>query len=58
MTLTPSNLFHTPDDLNELMDWLDQHDVEARVHLYTAAMMAWNLATKLTASSETDEEVK
>jgi hypothetical protein len=55
-TLTPTNLFHTPENLDELMCWIERHSPEDRAHLYTAAMMTWNLAAKLTAPA-TGEEV-
>jgi len=54
MTLTPVNMFHTPADMAELQGWIERHSPQDRAHLYTAAMMAWNLAAKLTAPA-TDE---
>lgn len=50
MTLKPCDLFHTPSDMTELQDWIERHSPEDRAHLYTAAMMAWNLAAKLTST--------
>ena len=55
MTLTPVSLFHTPADMDELQSWIERHSPEDRAHLYTAAMMAWNLAAKLTATPEVTE---
>ena len=52
-TLTPTNLFHTPENLDELMRWIERHSPEDRAHLMTAAMMTWNLASKLTAPEVT-----
>lgn len=52
-TLKPSNMFHTPESLDELMAWVERHSPEDRAHLYTAVMMTWNLAAKLT--TPTDE---
>jgi len=46
--LKPSNMFHTPEDWDALTDWINRHPREDRIHLITAAMMAWNLAAKLT----------
>ena len=54
-TLTPTNLFHTPENLDELMRWIERHSPEDRAHLMTAAMMTWNLAAKLTAPVTADE---
>jgi hypothetical protein len=43
-------MFHTPADTEELCRWIDQLPTAGGVRLtaYTAAMMAWNLAAKLT----------
>jgi hypothetical protein len=38
------NLFHTPYDWDELMDWVNRHSKSERPHLLTAAAMGWNLA--------------
>ena len=46
--LTPNNMFHTPDSWKEVVDWIEAHPREDRIHLYTAAVMAWNLAAKIT----------
>lgn len=54
MKLTPSNFFHTPENLDELMRWIERHSSEDRAHLMTAVMMTWNLAAKLT-DPATDE---
>lgn len=45
-------LFHTPDDWDELMTWIHRHSPEDRAHLTTAAAMAWNLAAKLIEDGE------
>ena len=42
------NMFHTPKTWNELEAWIQAHNSEDRIHLYTAAMMAWNLAASCT----------
>lgn len=52
--LTPHGMFHTPDDWDALNAWIERHPPADRIHLITAAMMAWNLAAKLTAPA-TDE---
>ena len=46
--LEPHGFFHTPSDWAEITDWIERHAPEDRIHLMTAAMMAWNLAAKLT----------
>ena len=40
-------MFHTPKDMGELEDWLSRLSGSERVVATTAAMMAWNLASKL-----------
>jgi len=42
----PINLFHTPNDWDEIMKWINAHNKEDIAHLTTAAAMAWNLAAK------------
>jgi len=50
--IKPVGLFHTPEDWDELMNWIHKHSPEDRAHLTTAAAMAWNLAAKLTKDGE------
>ena len=45
--ITPLNLFHTPEDWDELMAWIHQHNNKDKAHLTTAAAMAWNLSAKI-----------
>lgn len=45
--LESHGLFHTPASAKELENWIERHNAEDRIHLYTAAGMAWNLAVKL-----------
>ena len=54
--LTPNNMFHTPESWKEVVDWIELHSKEDRVHLYTAAVMAWNLAAK--ASGDLVKEIE
>ena len=54
MMIEPINLFHTPENWDELMEWIHAHNAEDKAHLTTAAAMAWNLAAKL---SEKDDAV-
>ena len=53
--LQPHGLFHTPEDWPELERWINLHTPDERTHLFTAAIMAWNLAAKLT-NEVTDEK--
>ena len=53
--IEPCNLFHTPKDLKELENWIELHNPEERIHLYTAAYMAWNLAAKLSTWSKPND---
>ncbi len=48
MKIAAQELFHTPADWKELHDWIDAHSPEDRAHLTVAAVMAWNLAAKIT----------
>jgi hypothetical protein len=40
-------LFATPKSWDELQAWIEGHSPEERAHLYTAACMAWNLASSI-----------
>ena len=46
-TITKMALFATPKNIEALQDWIEAHPPEERVHLWTAAGMAWNLAAEL-----------
>jgi len=46
--LKPCNLFHTPDSFQEIEKWIELHNAEEKIHLYTAAYMTLNLCAKLT----------
>ena len=54
--LQPVGLFHTPDSVDELQDYLAQFTGTDAVLANTAAFMAWNLCAKLT--NTTDEEAE
>jgi hypothetical protein len=41
------DLFHTPENMESLQNWIELHNGADKIHIYTAAMMAWNLASKL-----------
>ena len=51
--IEPINLFHTPKDWDELMEWILAHNAKDQAHLVTAAAMAWNLAAKETNNEDT-----
>jgi len=50
--LTPSNLFHTPSDQEELITWINNHPADSRATLVTVMGMTWNLAAKLVAEEQ------
>ena len=48
--LQPVGLFHTPESVDELQDYLAQFTGADAVLANTAAFMAWNLAARLTST--------
>ena len=46
------NLFHTPLDWNELIDWINRHPKDDRPPLITAAGQGYNLAISLNQKEE------
>ena len=54
-TLTPSPMFHTPDEWKEVVDWIEAHPPEDRIHLWTAAGMTWNLAASIVNTGVTED---
>jgi len=45
--LKPAAMFNTPKDWDELEKWINLHsNMHERLHVMTAACMAWNLACK------------
>lgn len=48
MSIKPMNLFHTPQDWDELQLWIDSIASCDKIIVLTAAAMAWNLAAKQT----------
>jgi hypothetical protein len=52
--IKPNEMFHTPKSWDEVASWIELHRKEDRVHLYTAALMTWNLAAK-TVNKETED---
>ena len=56
MKIEAQGMFHTPKDFDELFLWIDSHSREDRAHLYTAAMMSWNLAASITSAPDREGE--
>ena len=47
VNLKPAAMFNTPKDWDELEKWINLHsNMHERLHIMTAACMAWNLACK------------
>jgi len=46
MAIKKLGFVNTPDDWEALEAWIAKHPSEDRVHLWTAAGMAWNLAVQ------------
>jgi len=45
--MEPVQLFNTPENWGELNKWIELHsNYHERMHVMTAAYMAWNLACK------------
>ena len=51
--IKPCNLFHTPEDMDELEQYLANFSGGEAIAARVSAMMAWNLACKLTAPEVT-----
>lgn len=54
MTIKPIGLFYTPNDWDDLMEWIDGHVPEERSHILVGACMSWNLACRIV--NETQQE--
>lgn len=52
MQIKPMEMFNTPEDWMMIEEWIMAHSPEDRIHLWTAAGMAWNLAAALTKETE------
>jgi len=48
LMIKPCNLFHTPADMHELENYLDNFTGSEAIAARVSAMMAWNLACRLT----------
>ena len=46
VNIKPNKFFNTPDDWDALEAWINLHYGHERLHVMTAACMAWNLACK------------
>ena len=55
MKIQPNNLFHTPQDSQELFDWINQLSGSERVIAFTASGMTWNLAAKIIQHQEEEQ---
>lgn len=58
MKIKENRLFHTPETMKEVVDWIEKHSPSEKVHLYTAAMMTWNYLAKATNSEVQPPDVK
>ena len=56
MRIKSVELFHTPKNLDELIDWIERHSIEDRAHLWTVAGMTWNLAVSIANKEEKDND--
>ena len=54
MQIQEVGMFHTPESWDEPHEWIERHTGHEKAHVMTAAVMAWNLAAKIT--KETDKE--
>lgn len=42
MRIAKNEMFHTPADMDYVMEWINRHNPDDRPHLITAMMMTWN----------------
>ena len=54
VNIKPNKFFHTPDDWDALEAWINLHYGHERLHIMTAACMAWNLACKYVNDENSD----
>lgn len=48
LNIEPAIMFNTPENWRELNKWIMAHsDPQERIHIMTAACMAWNLACSI-----------
>ena len=55
MKIAEMGLVVTPDTWEDVDNWIALHAPEDRIHLYTAAFMAWNYACKVVDMDELDK---
>jgi len=46
--LAENQLFTSPSSYEHIENWIEKHPGEDKIHLYTASIMTWNLASNLT----------
>lgn len=39
MQLAKNEMFHTPEEIEYVWDWIERHNGAEKIHLYTAVMM-------------------
>ena len=54
-TISPVNLWHTPEDMDELTNIIEAMSGAEKVAAWHGAMLAWNLAAKITNPTTNDE---
>jgi len=48
MNIKEETMFRTPDNVEEIQNWIELHNTDEKAHLYVAMMMTWNyLASKV-----------
>ena len=52
------NIYHTPQDWDEMVRWVNMHAPNQRIPLMKATGMSWNLACKFAAENEQTEEIR
>ena len=50
-----SGLFHTPANLKEVQEWIEEHSPQEKLHLYTAMQMTANFYASLIAQMKCSE---
>ena len=55
MKIKPVDMFATPNSWKEVEEWIERHMPEERAHLYTAAIMTWNLACKIVNEEQSND---
>lgn len=59
MKINKHGMFNTPESMDVVNKWIEQHPKEQRLSLYTAAYMTWNyLAGQIKMGQENNSETK